>query len=167
MSEKHWAQAIQILESNPELARRFGYVPESQRPEVIVRANTPQARLDELTAAGYRPVVDEKLSRALGDIPTVPRITADPETGLPIYSGALPQAALSISSSSIGTPPATLEAPPDWTGIRGTVDRYAANPLTDYYRSKLPGAQFAGAEPQMSCTALCRSSPAAGCRRRF
>jgi hypothetical protein len=149
MSEKHLATAFKILESNPELAARYGYVPQDQRPEVVVRANTPQARLDELVAAGFRPVTDEKLSRALGEIPTVPRITADPETGRPVYSGALPQAALTISGGSVGSPPSIVEQPPDWTNIRTAVDRYTANPLVGYYRATMPGAQFVGPEPTM------------------
>jgi hypothetical protein len=151
MSAKHLAQAREILERNHELAARLGYVPQDQRPEVIVSAQTPQARLDELIAAGYQPVISEQLSRALGQLPDTPRITSDPETGRQTYSGSFqPQAAsYSISSGSIGTPPSIVEQPPDWTNIPANLDRYAANPLVEYYRSAMPGAEFVGPEPTM------------------
>jgi hypothetical protein len=150
MSQKHLAQARQILEGNPELAARYGYVPQDQRPEVIVSAKTPQARLDELVAAGYRPVIDQQLSRSLGELPTTPQITTDPETGRQVYSGSFqPQAAFTITGGSAGTPPVTVEQAPDWTLIRGGVDRYAANPLVDYYRQAMPGAEFVGPGPTM------------------
>jgi hypothetical protein len=134
-----------------DLARKLGYIPQDQRPEVIVSAKTPQARLDELIAAGYQPVTDDKLSRALGEIPTVPKITRDPDTGQVVYSGALPQAAATfgITGGSAGSPPAVIERAPDWTFIRTDIDRYSANPLVDYYRASLPGAQFVGPEPTM------------------
>lgn len=147
------AKAREILNRNHELARRLGYTPEAQRPEVIVAMNTPQGRLDELVAAGYRPVIDERFSRMLGELPEQGKITQDPITGVKTYSGSLHsvQAAISVSGS-VGSPPTINEPPPGRlfpisNGI--TVDRYSLNPASDFYTQLLAGSTFVGSAPEM------------------
>jgi hypothetical protein len=133
---KDLAKAREILEGDRELAKRFGYTPQSQRPQVIVSMRTPKARIDELIAAGYNPVTDDRLARSLGELPDVPRIETDPITGRQEFKGSFhPQAALSISGgSSLGTPPTLLEYTRNsWIGMRMPVDRFSLNPAADYY----------------------------------
>lgn len=133
-------------------ARKLGYVPQDQRPEVFVALDTPKARLDELIAAGYRPVIDEGIERIMGRLPDFPRIETDPITGVREYRGSMqPYAAagpgLSVPS---GGPPSVMEQPPIFqSNAVIAINRFALNPGRDFFEQAMPGAAFAGLAPTM------------------
>jgi hypothetical protein len=133
-------------------ARKLGYVPQDQRPEVIVALDTAQARLDELIAAGYRPVIDEVFERNLGRLPDWPRIETDPITGVREYRGSMQRyaaAGLSLSVPS-GGPPSVMEQPPIFqSNAVIAIDRFALNPGRDFFEQAMSGAAFAGPAPTM------------------
>lgn len=141
------AKAREILDRNPELARKLGYKPQDQRPQVSVSVNTPQARIDELVAAGYRPVIDEQLSRALGELPAGPRIEIDPVSGRREYIDPRPPL-LDTPRRFGGTPPMVIEQSRSFG--RFPINRYALRPGREFVAQALPGAQLdANAEPTM------------------
>jgi hypothetical protein len=50
-----------------------------------------------------------------------------------------------------GNPPSVIEPPPRWLNLSNgiEVDRYATNPMVEYYRQLMPGASYVAAPPRM------------------
>lgn len=137
------------LEEARRLAVKLGYIPQDQRPEVIVAMGTPQGRLDELVASGYRPVTDERWSRMLGELPDEPRIVTDSVTGRREYVGSFqPQAIAGLTVSS--SPPTIMERPRNsWLTGAFEIDRFSLNPGRDSVLQQLNEADLVGPAPKM------------------
>jgi hypothetical protein len=137
-----------ILEGDPELAKKYGYIPMSKRTQVFVAYDTPRARLNELIADGFRPVVDMGLARAMGQIPDPPRIETDPITGRKEYRGSF-HSVTSITPAGFagftGTPPVVLERSRIFGGK--PINRFALSPGRDFVAQALPASEIAGEGP--------------------
>jgi hypothetical protein len=69
-----------------------------------------------------------------------PRIETDPITGRQTYKGSFqPQAAISVSSGSVGSPPPMLEYTRNqWVGMQTPINRFSMNPGAEYFAA-IPG----------------------------
>jgi hypothetical protein len=122
---------------------------EQRTYEVLVRRGVPTAeaqwkanwwaRLKATDTTGETVIgpADNPLARL-----DQPRIETDPITGRQTYKGsfqAQPQAALGISSASVGSPPIMLEYTRNqWIGMQTPVNRFSINPGAEYYAA-IPG----------------------------
>jgi hypothetical protein len=152
-----WADAGGWTRSSRDLAIKAGYLnanggpgPRLEGPtdrDVLCLTTTPPERLAELRAQGYRPIFDDPFGLE-GD--PVGRIQVNPETGMREYIPGRASYVVAAASSTSGSPPSVIEPPPAWTRISGMeLDRYATNPLVDFYRAAMPGAEFVGPTPTM------------------